>query len=292
MTGAASPSPEIPPGDGATWRVRGAELALDRPLVMGILNVTPDSFYDGGDHLDPGDAVERARRMVDAGADLLDVGGESTRPGAPPVEAEEEWARVGPVLEELDGGPVPISVDTTKSEVAARALDAGAAVINDVSGLRFDARLADLAAGRGAGLVLMHMRGTPRTMQDHTEYDDLVQEVRAFLDDAVAEARRRGCSPDQIAVDPGIGFAKTARGSLEIVGRAGEFGVRGRPVLVGPSRKSFIGEVLDVPAGERLEGTLAACVLALERGARIFRVHDVGPARRALDLAHAVLRES
>ncbi len=281
------------PGDaGAAWRVRGGELPLDRPLVMGVLNVTPDSFYDGGEHLDPGAAVEQAHRMAEEGADLVDVGGESTRPGASPVEAEEEWARVGPVLEELGGGPVPISVDTTKSEVAARALDAGAAVINDVSGLRFDAGLADLAAERGAGLVLMHMRGTPRTMQDRTEYDDLVAEVRAFLSEAVDEAGRRGCDPAQIVVDPGIGFAKTARGSLEIVGRAGEFAVRGRPVLVGPSRKSFIGEVLEVPAGERLEGTLAACVLALERGARVFRVHDVRAARRALDLAHAVLRES
>jgi dihydropteroate synthase len=258
---------------------------------MGVLNVTPDSFWDGGEHARPGDAVERAREMAEEGADLVDVGGESTRPGAPAVDAEEEWARIGPVLEELDGGPVPLSVDTTKSEVAARALEAGAAVLNDVSGLRFDPGLADLAARHGAGLVLMHMRGTPRTMQEDTEYDDLLGEVTAFLADAAAEAGRRGCRREQLVVDPGIGFGKSARGSLELLGRLGEIAEAGLPVLVGVSRKSFIGDTLGgLPAGERLEGTLAACVAALDRGARIFRVHDVRAARRALDLAEAVRR--
>ena len=278
-------------GTGARWEVRGRTLSLDRPLVMGVLNVTPDSFWDGGEHARPGDAVERAREMAEEGADLVDVGGESTRPGAPAVDAEEEWARIGPVLEELDGGPVPVSVDTTKSEVAGRALEAGAAVLNDVSGLRFDPGLADLAARHGAGLVLMHMRGTPRTMQEDTEYDDLLGEVTAFLADAAAEAGRRGCRREQLVVDPGIGFGKSARGSLELLGRLGEIAEAGLPVLVGVSRKSFIGDTLGgLPAGERLEGTLAACVAALDRGARIFRVHDVRAARRALDLAEAVRR--
>lgn len=271
------------------WRVRDAVLDADRPLVMGILNVTPDSFYDGGTHFAPRDAVQRGLRMADRGADLVDVGGESTRPGARPVGAGEEWARIGPVVEGLAvEGSVPVSVDTTRSEVARRALDAGASVLNDVSGLRFDPALADLAAAHGAGLVLMHMRGTPRTMQDDTEYDDLVGEIRGFLDGAVARAEERGCRPEQLVVDPGIGFGKSARGSLEVIARLDELAPLDRPILVGPSRKSFIGDTLGLPADERLEGTLAACVAALERGARIFRVHDVREARRALDLAAAV----
>ncbi len=271
------------------WRIRGAELTLDRPLVMGVLNVTPDSFSDGGRHLDPDDAARRAEAMAEAGADLVDVGGESTRPGAEPVEAALEWERIGPVLERIEGLDLPVSVDTTDGEVAERALEAGAAVLNDVSGLRFSPRIADLAAEAGAGLVLMHMRGDPRTMQADTSYGDLVGEVRSFLAGALQEAFARGCAPEQVALDPGIGFGKDAPGSLQLVARAGDFAVRGRPVLVGPSRKSFIGEVLDLPVDERLEGTLAACVLALARGARIFRVHDVREARRALDVAAAAL---
>lgn len=271
------------------WRIRGAELALDRPLVMGVLNVTPDSFSDGGRHLDPDDAARRAEAMAEAGADLVDVGGESTRPGAEPVEAAREWERIGPVLERIEGLDLPVSVDTTDAEVAERALEAGAAVLNDVSGLRFSPRIADLAAEAGAGLVLMHMRGDPRTMQADTSYRDLVGEVRSFLAGALQEAVARGCAPEHVALDPGIGFGKDAPGSLQLVARAGDFAVRGRPVLVGSSRKSFIGEVLDLPVDERLEGTLAACVLALARGARIFRVHDVREARRALDLAAAAL---
>ncbi len=271
------------------WRIRGAELALDRPLVMGVLNVTPDSFSDGGRHLEPGDAARRARRMVEAGADLVDVGGESTRPGADPVPADREWSRVGPVLDRLGDLPVPVSVDTTDAGVAERALAAGAAVLNDVSGLRFAPRMAELAADAGAGLVLMHMRGDPRTMQEDTRYGDLVGEVRSFLAGALEEAVDRGCRPEQVVLDPGIGFGKSAGGSLQLVARAGDFAVRGRPVMVGPSRKSFIGETLDLPVDERVEGTLAACVLALARGARLFRVHDVRAARRALDLAAAAL---
>lgn len=283
----ASPEGGLAPAP--AWRIRGTELSLDRPLLMGVLNVTPDSFSDGGRHLDPDDAARRAEAMAEAGADLVDVGGESTRPGAEPVEAAREWERIAPVLERIEGLDLPVSVDTTDAEVAERALEAGAAVLNDVSGLRFSPRIADLAADAGAGLVLMHMRGDPRTMQEDTSYRDLVGEVRRFLAGALEEAVARGCAPEQVVLDPGIGFGKDAPGSLQLVARAGDFAVRGRPVLVGPSRKSFIGEVLDLPVDERVEGTLAACVLALARGARVFRVHDVRAARRALDLAAAAL---
>lgn len=270
------------------WRVRDAVLSLDRPVVMGVLNVTPDSFSDGGRYLEPGAARERASALVEAGADLVDIGGESTRPGAEPVSAAEEWSRIGPVFEALAELGVPLSVDTTKAEVAGRALDAGASVINDVSGLRFEPRLAELAAEAGAGLVVMHMRGNPRTMQEDVEYGDLVGEIREFLAGALARAVDRGCAPGHVVVDPGIGFGKSAEGNLEILARAGEFSVGGRPVLVGPSRKSFIGATLGLSVEERVEATAAACVMALERGARIFRVHDVRAVRRALDLAAAV----
>lgn len=280
-TGGLEPAP--------AWRIRGAELTLDRPLVMGVLNVTPDSFSDGGRHLDPDDAARRAEAMVEAGADLVDVGGESTRPGADPVPAEREWERIGPVLERLGNLSAPVSVDTTDAAVAERALAAGAAVLNDVSGLRFSPGIAELAADAGAGLVLMHMRGNPRTMQEDTGYDDLVGEVRGFLAGALEEAAARGCAHEQVVLDPGIGFGKATAGSLQLVARAGDFAVRGRPVMVGPSRKSFIGDTLGLPVDDRLEGTIAACVLALARGARLFRVHDVREARRALDLTAAAL---
>jgi dihydropteroate synthase len=255
---------------------------------MGILNVTPDSFSDGGLYAEPGAAARRARAMVEAGADLVDVGGESTRPGAEAVAPDEEWSRIGPVLERLEALGAPVSVDTTKPEVARRALDAGASVLNDVSGLRAAPELAELAAEHGAGLVVMHMRGTPRTMQDDVVYDDLVGEVRAFLEGAVDRAVDRGCRPEQVVVDPGVGFGKSVHGNLVLLRNSGAFAVRGRPVLVGPSRKSFIGGVLDLPVDERLEGTLAACVTAFVHGARVFRVHDVRQTRRALDLAAAV----
>ena len=274
----------------SAWRIRGGTIALDRPVVVGVLNVTPDSFSDGGRYLDPAAAVDRAWRLAEEGADLVDVGGESTRPGADPVPATEEWRRLEPVLSRAADLPVPLSVDTTKREVAERALEAGAAVLNDVSGLRFEPGLADLAARTGAGLVLAHMRGDPRTMQEDVTYDDLVREVREALERSKGIALAAGCASDALVVDPGIGFGKSARGSLELLARLPELASVGLPVLVGPSRKSFIGEVLDQPVEERGEGTLAACVMALERGARLFRVHDVRAARRALDLATAVRR--
>lgn len=275
-------------GTGEEWSVRGGAVALDRPVVVGIVNVTPDSFSDGGRHLDPGEAAARARDLVRQGADVLDVGAESTRPGAEPVAEEEEWRRLAPALERITELPVPVSVDTRRSGTARRALEAGAAIVNDVSGLESDPALAEVVAGSGAGLIVMHMRGTPRAMQEDTEYRDLIGEVLDGLRSSVRRARSAGCSAAQLVVDPGIGFGKSARGSLRLLARAGTFRRAGAPVMVGPSRKSFIGETLDLPLEERVEATAAACVVALERGARLFRVHDVRPVRRALDMAAAI----
>jgi dihydropteroate synthase len=257
---------------------------------MGVLNVTPDSFSDGNRYVEPAVAVDHALRMIDEGADMIDVGAESTRPGAAAVEPEEEWSRLSGVVEPLAQRGITVSIDTMKLEVARRAIDAGAAVVNDVSGLGNDPGIGHLCARTGAGLVLMHMRGSPRTMQEDTAYHDLVGEVARWLNDRAAEARKAGCRGDQIVIDPGIGFGKSVEGNLELLARTSEFTRLGYPVLVGPSRKSFLGSVLEVPVEDRLEGTLAACLAAFERGARLFRVHDVGPARRALDVAEAIRR--
>jgi dihydropteroate synthase len=259
---------------------------------MGILNVTPDSFSDGGRFLDPARAVEQARRMAEEGADLIDVGGESTRPGAAPVSADEEAARVLPVLRAIrDGLAVPVSVDTRRAAVAREALAAGADVINDVSGLA-DAEMAGVVAPSGAGLVLMHMRGTPETMQRLTDYGDVVEDVTAELEASLARADAAGIARERVVVDPGIGFAKTAEQSLALIAGLARLQARlGRPVLLGPSRKSFIGALLGgVPADARDAGTVGACVAGLARGARLFRVHDVRAARQALDVADAILR--
>ena len=259
---------------------------------MGILNVTPDSFSDGGRFLDPARAVEQARRMVQEGADLIDVGGESTRPGAAPVSADEEAARVLPVLrairEEL---AVPVSVDTRRAAVAREALAAGADVINDVSGLA-DAQMAGVVAPSGAGLVLMHMRGTPETMQRLTDYGDVVEDVAAELEASLGRADAAGIARERVVLDPGIGFAKTAEQNVALIAGLARLQARlGRPVLLGPSRKSFIGALLGgIPADARDAGTVGACVAGLARGARLFRVHEVRAARQALDVADAILR--
>ncbi|MEE9578131.1 MAG: dihydropteroate synthase [Gemmatimonadota bacterium] len=276
-------------GDLPIWSIRGGTFDLRRPLILGVLNVTPDSFSDGGVHLDPRIAARRAEELAEEGADLVDIGAESTRPGAPPVSVEEEWSRLEPVLRRLQGSlPVPISVDTTKAEVAARALELGAAAINDVSGLRAEPAIAVLAAETGAGLIVMHMRGDPRTMQRDVEYEDLIGEIRASLAESLSAAERAGCEPSQTVVDPGIGFGKSPEGSLRLLARLGELRSLGRPIMVGPSRKSFIGNVLELSVEERLEATIAACVVALERGAHLFRVHDVRALRRALDMANSI----
>lgn len=285
------PGPPLSVRDGRrTWRIGGNRaVSLEEPVVMGILNLTPDSFSDGGELAELQAAVARAEAMVEAGATILDVGGESTRPGADPVPSDEEIRRILPFLREAAGRlPVPLSVDTRKAEVARAALDAGAAVVNDVSGLAHDPEMAGVVAASGSGVVLMHMRGTPATMRDLARYGDVASEVAAELGEAVDRAETAGVERERIVVDPGIGFAKTAEQSLELLARLDRLRALDLPILVGPSRKSFIGAVVDVAPAERVAGTVAACVMAYERGARLFRVHDVGPAVQALRVAHAV----
>ena len=277
---------------GRIWRTSRRVIDLSKPVLMGILNVTPDSFSDGGRFFDRGTAVRRLEELANEGADIIDVGGESTRPGSLAVSEEEELSRVLPVIEAAAGLDVPISIDTTKSAVAEAALDAGAEIINDISGLRFDPQLARRAARSGAGLVLMHIRGQPRTMQDDIHYDDLVGEIAGELGESLERALGAGCEPDRLVLDPGIGFGKTAEQNLVLINRLGRIADLGYPVLVGPSRKSFIGKMLGLDVSDRLEASVAACVVALLRGARIFRVHDVRPTRRALDMAELIANRS
>jgi dihydropteroate synthase len=275
--------------------VRGRALETGAStLIMGILNVTPDSFSDGGRFFDPGAAVAHGKKMAEEGADIIDVGGESTRPGSDPVPEEQEIARVVPVVARLARETAAIiSVDTTKARVAEEAVAAGAAIINDVSALGFDPRMAQVASSAGAGVVLMHMLGRPKDMQGNPVYSDLIGEISVFLAGACRAAVRAGVREDAIVCDPGIGFGKTAAHNLEILRRLGDFGALGRPILVGPSRKSFIGTTLGgLPADERLEGTAAAVALAIAGGAAIVRVHDVMAMKRVARLADAVLNAS
>jgi dihydropteroate synthase len=272
-------------------RHRDGILALGRTAIMGVLNVTPDSFSDGGLWFKAEDAVRHALEMVDEGADIIDVGGESTRPGAEAVSLEEELRRVIPVIETVHAEvDVPISIDTRKPEVARRAIDAGAAIVNDTAGEDVSTEMDRAVADTGAGYVIMHSRGAPDTMRALTDYDDdVVTHVRDFLERRVAEARSAGVAADAIAIDPGIGFAKTPVQSLRLLRETAAFVDIGVPVLIGTSRKSFIGAVLDVPEDERLEGTLASIVWSVSRGAAIVRVHDVTPAVRSLRLLEAIL---
>ena len=260
-----------------------------RTRLLGILNVTPDSFHDGGIDATPLAAVERALALVDAGADALDVGAESTRPGADAVSASEELARLLPVLDELRSCGVPLSVDTTKAEVAARAIERGVTIVNDVSGLVHDTEIAAVCASTGAGLVLMHRRGDPRTMKSLARYADVVDETRRFLGDAIERAVHAGVAEERLVIDPGLGFAKTAQHNLEILRRLPEYLSLGRPVLVGASRKSFLASYDAPSTDDRLEGTLATTVLAVMGGASLLRVHDVRENRRAVLLTEAVL---
>ncbi len=260
--------------------------------LMGILNVTPDSFSDGGRFLHVEAAVAHARALVGEGADILDVGGESTRPGAQPVSAEEELRRVLPVVEALRAQALParISIDTRKAAVARAALAAGAEIVNDVSALRADPEMAGVVASAGADCCLMHMRGEPATMQDDPRYEDVVFEVRAFLQERVEFAAGAGIARERMLVDPGIGFGKTDAHNLELLRRLRELADLGVPVAVGTSRKGFLGRLLTgAGAGDRLAGTIVTNVIAFERGARVFRVHDVGPVRDALAVAAATL---
>jgi dihydropteroate synthase len=257
--------------------------------LMGVVNVTPDSFSDGGLYLDPDAAIEHGEELARAGAAILDVGGESTRPGAEEVSPEEELRRVGPVIAGLAGSGAEISVDTSKSAVAEAALGAGAAIVNDVTALRGDPEMAALCAERGATVILMHMAGTPRTMQRNPVYDDVVAEVRAFLAGRVEAAVDAGIAEERIWLDPGIGFGKTAEHNLELLRRLSELTELGRPLVVGTSRKSFIGRLDGSAAGERLGGSIASSVLAAAEGADVLRVHDVAEMAEAMTVAAAIL---
>ncbi len=258
---------------------------------MGVVNVTPDSFSDGGLFLDADAAVEHGLRLAEEGAAILDVGGESTRPGADPVGEDEELRRVVPVIERLArAGGARLSIDTTKSAVARASLAAGATIVNDVSAFRFDPAMAGLVAETGAGCCLMHMLGEPRTMQEDPRYDDVVSEVKAFLEERLAFAVSEGIDEERVWLDPGIGFGKTVEHNLELLRRLGEIVAIGRPVVVGTSRKSFLGKLAGGrDEGERLPGTIATNVLALERGASVFRVHDVAQNADALAVATATV---
>lgn len=280
------------------WHIRNGTLPIgDRTLVMGILNITPDSFSDGGEFFSTEKAIAHAEQMIDEGADIIDVGGESTRPGGEPVTVEEEIQRVVPVIAELaKRSSTPISVDTTKSEVARAALDAGAAIVNDISALRFDFYVADVVARAGAGLVLMHSRGTPATLHRLPPVADIMDEVTGSLRASVRMAERRGVKRESIVIDPGIGFGKSQEQNLELIAKLNQLieAFPDQPVLVGTSRKSFIGRILSdpegtpAPADERLYGTLASITAAVLHGAHIVRVHDVKATVDAIKTIHAI----
>jgi len=259
------------------------------PSLMGVVNVTPDSFSDGGRFLDPDAAIAHGLELVEQGADILDVGGESTRPGAEEVSAEEERARVEPVVRGLAAAGHTVSIDTSKPAVAEAALDAGASIVNDVTALRGDPGIGGLCAERGAGLVLMHMRGDPRTMQEEPRYEDVVGEVKAFLAERLEVAVGAGVAAERIWLDPGIGFGKTLEHNLELLRRLGELRELGRPLVVGTSRKSFIGKLDGSEVGDRIGGTIASSVLAAAEGAAVLRVHDVAAMADALKVADAIL---
>ena len=278
------------------WRCRDRRFDLETHThVMGIVNVTPDSFSDGGRTLDPRAAAERARALAAEGADVVDLGAESTRPGSSPVPAAEQWRRLEPVLAALNGSRAPaLSVDTASAEVAARALEAGACAVNDVSALR-DPEMARVVGDAGAGLVLMHMRGAPATMQQDPRYGDAAAEVAAWLTGRLERARRAGIRDEAVVLDPGIGFGKTVRHNLELLARLEELAALGRPVLVGVSRKSFLGAPpprdpgAALPVDQRLEAGLAATAVAVFLGARIVRTHDVAATVRAARIADRLL---
>jgi dihydropteroate synthase len=280
------------------WQVRNYKMPIgERTLIMGILNVTPDSFSDGGLFASIDDAVAHAERLISEGADIIDVGGESTRPGGAPVSAAEEISRVVPVIEALAARvSIPLSVDTTKSEVARAALEAGAAIVNDVSALRFDFYVADAVARAGAGLVLMHSRGTPATMHRLPPVADIMEEVASSLRASVHMAERRGVAHESIAIDPGIGFGKSQEQNIELIAQLDQLiaAFPDYPLLIGTSRKSFIGRILadatgkPAPAGERLHGTMATITAAVLKGAHIVRVHDVKATADVVAVAESI----
>jgi dihydropteroate synthase len=265
-------------------------LSLERPLIMGVVNITPDSFSDGGHHFDTGRAVEHARRLVEEGADLLDIGGESTRPGAAPVDLAEERRRVLPVLQALAGGKVPVSVDTRKPELMREAIAAGADMVNDVSALAAPGALAAVAASPAA-VCLMHMRGEPGTMQENPSYRDVVREVRDYLSGRVAEAERAGIPRDRIVADPGFGFGKNLEHNLALLRSFSDLRALGVALLAGLSRKAMLGKITGREVGDRLHASVAAALIAAQNGAHIVRVHDVAATRDALAVWNAVASE-
>jgi dihydropteroate synthase len=263
-----------------------------RTLVMGIINITPDSFSDGGKFFDSKEAISNAQSLVSQGADIIDVGGESTRPGSDSVSLDEEMRRVIPVIEGISKEVnVPISVDTCKSEVAKAALDAGACIINDISAMRSDPKIANVAAEYSSPLILMHMQGTPRDMQKDPKYSDVLGEIRKFLKERIDFARSKGVITENIIIDPGIGFGKTLEHNYEIIRKLGGLKDLNQPILIGTSRKSFIGNTLGLDVDDRLEGTLATITMCIINGADIIRVHDVKEAVRTAKMTDAIYRK-
>jgi dihydropteroate synthase len=272
------------------WRHRTGEIVLDRTRIMGVLNVTPDSFSDGGAYLEPEFAITRALALVDEGADLIDIGGESTRPQSDPVPTDEEWRRIGPVLKEVAAKvDVPISVDTRKPEIASKALALGADIVNDVTGLQAPA-MVRIVARAHAGAVVMHMRGDPKTMQENPSYTDVVEDVRDALRARAKAVIAAGVAPDTLAIDPGIGFGKTLGHNLALLSHLDAFVALGYPVVISASRKSFIEKLGAGGSGERLPGSLAAATIAVSHGVQVVRAHDVRDTVRAMRVADAILR--
>lgn len=271
-------------------KIKGQMWEMNRTYIMGVLNLTPDSFYRGSRYLDPGPVIEAARQMEQSGADLIDVGAESTRPGACMTSAQEEIERLKPVLKRVvETVHLPVSVDTYKAEVARYAIDCGASLINDVSGLRSDQAMARLLAGCDVGVVLMHTKGEPRTMQDNPVYDNLMEELHQYFRERLQFAVEQGIDLDRVAIDPGLGFGKRLEDNYTIIRRLREFSVFSRPILVGPSRKSFVGVPFGLPPEERLEGTLGLSAILIEQGCNLLRVHDVLEARRVSQLVDLVM---
>lgn len=273
--------------------LKEASIDLSRKtFIMGILNITPDSFSDGGEYFDHARAVDHALKMVEQGADIIDVGGESTRPGSDIVPLDEEIRRTIPIIEKVAAQiDVPVSIDTYKSEVARQAVSVGASIVNDISGLRFDPAMAGAVAEMGVPIVVMHIKGKPKDMQVDPVYDDLINDIKAYLSETIDIAKSAGIADDRIVIDPGIGFGKTFEHNLEILQRLGEFRELGMPILVGPSRKAFIGKILgDLPATERMEGTAAAVAISIFNGANIIRVHDVKEMSRVARVADAIVK--
>ncbi len=263
-----------------------------KTLLMGILNRTHDSFYDGGRFLEKEAAISQVYKMVDEGADIIDIGGQSTRPGSNPVSREEELERVIPIIEEVANNiDAPISIDTYNHVVAEEAIKKGASIVNDITGLKGDPKMADIVAKYDAGIVLMHIKGTPKNMQDNPQYENLIEEIIEYLRDSIKIGMDAGISSDKMIIDPGIGFGKTVEHNLSIIKRLGEFKVLDKPILIGVSRKSFIGAILNADKDRRLFGTAAACAISIANGANIIRVHDCYEMSEVARMAYAILRE-